>query len=239
MKYLGIIAIAIILSACTAQQIQQAKQTIGGYLEESDELTADQVGAGLKEALVKGAGTSVSKASSTNGFFGNPAIKIPFPPDVQKVEDKLRSIGLGGEVDKFVKTLNQGAEQAAKEAKPILVSAIQGMSIQDAWGILKGGDNAATDYLKLKTSDQLTAKFKPIISKSLSNTNATKYYGDLINTYNKIPFVDDVNPDLEDYATERALRGLFMLVADQEAEIRKDPVARTTELLKRVFAEQD
>ncbi len=155
------------------------------------------------------------------------------------MEDKLRSIGLGGEVDKFVKTLNQGAEQAAKEAKPILVSAIQGMSIQDAWGILKGDDNAATDYLKLKTTSDLTAKFKPIISRALSQTKATKYYSDLTNTYNKIPFVDDVNPDLEDYATEQALKGLFMLVADQEAEIRKDPLARTTELLKRVFAEQD
>lgn len=239
MRILSLCILLVVISSCTVQQINQAKQTLGDLMEETDELTVDQVGAGLKEALVKGAGSSVSQASASNGFFGNPQIKIPFPPDVQKVEDKLRNLGLGGEVDKFVKTLNQGAEQASAEAKPILVSAIQGMSIQDAWGILKGQDNAATDYLKLKTSDQIRAKFKPIIQDALAKTSATKYYGDLINTYNKIPFVDDVNPDLEDYATERALEGLFLLVAKQEAEIRKDPVARTTDLLKRVFAEQD
>jgi len=238
MRSLSLVIIVILLGGCTAQQITQAKKTLEGYLD-TDELTTDQVAAGLKEALVNGAGTSVSQASKSNGFFGNPSIKIPFPPEVQKVEDKLRAIGLGGEVDKFVKTLNQGAEKAASEAKPILVNAITGMTIQDAWGILKGGDNSATDYLKSKTTNDLTAKFQPIISRALSSTNATKYYSDLVNTYNKIPFVDDVNPDLESYATDRALDGLFKLVADQEKEIRQDPVARTTELLKRVFAEQD
>ncbi len=235
MRILKLFVLLLIFSSCTVQQIQQ---TIGDYLE-TDELTTDQVISGLKEALIKGANVSTSKASQANGFFGNPAIKIPFPPDVQKVEDKLRSLGLGGEVDKFVKTLNEGAEQAAKEAAPIFINAIRGMSVQDAWGILKGEDNAATQYLKANTSADLKAKFLPVIKKALDNTNATKYYGDLITTYNKIPFVDDVNPNLEDYATERALQGLFSLVADQEKAIRQDPVQRTTDLLKKVFAQQD
>lgn len=225
----------IFLTGCTVQQIQQ---TLGDYLE-TDELTTEQVTAGLKEALVKGVTTGTSKASSLNGYFGNPKIKIPFPPDVQRVEDKLRSIGLGGEVDKFVETLNRGAEEAAKEAKPIFVEAIKGMTVQDAWGILKGTDDEATQYLKAKTSAQLTAKFQPVIKQALDKTSATKYYGDIISTYNKIPFVDKVNPDLESYATSLALEGLFTLVAEEEREIRANPGARTTELLRKVFAQQD
>lgn len=234
-RILGAILITILIAGCTAQQIQQ---TLGDYLD-TDELTTDQVVAGLKEALVKGAGTSTASASRTDGFLGNPKIRIPFPPDVQKVEDKLREIGLGSEVDKFITTLNRGAEEAAKEAKPIFVSAIKGMTVQDAWGILKGKDDEATQYLKDKTSSQLKTKFQPVIKKALDKTNATKYYSDIINTYNKIPFVERVNPNLDDYATQRALDGLFQLVAEEEKNIRENPVARTTEILKKVFSQQD
>lgn len=229
------LCLIFLFTGCTVQQIQQ---TLGDYME-SEELTTDQVIAGLKEALVKGAGSSTADASRVNGFLGNPKIKIPFPPDVQRVEDKLREIGLGSQVDRFVETLNHGAEEAAKEAKPIFVSAIKGMTVQDAWGILKGQDNAATQYLQDKTSAQLKNKFQPVIKKALDQTSATKYYSDLVNTYNKIPFVEKVNPNLDDYATERALAGLFTLVADEEKKIRDNPAARTTELLKKVFAKQD
>jgi hypothetical protein len=145
---------------------------------------------------------------------------------------------MGSEVDKFILTLNRGAEAAAKEAKPIFVSAITSMTIQDAWGILKGEPNAATNYLKKTTSAQLTAKFKPVMQNALGQNNATKYYSDLVGTYNKVPFVEKVNPNLDDYATSLALKGLFTLVEKEEGNIRKNPTARATDLLKKVFGQQ-
>lgn len=228
----------LLLASCTATQVNQTLNTIGGMLEE-DELTSDQVGSGLKEALIKGITNGSSKASKLDGYFKNPAIKLLFPPDVQKVETKLRQIGLGSEVDKFILTMNRGAEEAAKEAKPIFIAAIRSMTIQDAWGILKGDDNAATSYLTRTTSTELKSKFQPVIQRALDKTSATKYYKDLVTTYNKIPFVDKVNDDLEGYATDKAIEGLFTLVAEEEKKIRVDPVARTTDLLKKVFAQQD
>lgn len=234
---LSFVAIAFMLS-CTSAQLNQTLGSINDALGE-DELTKEQVASGLKEALIKGVSTGSNQASRLDGYFKNPSIKIPFPPDVQRVEDKLRQIGLGDQVDKFVQTLNRGAEDAAKEAKPIFVSAIRGMTIQDAWSILRGDNNAATNYLRRTTSSQLKAKFLPVIQKSLEKTNATKYYVDIIGTYNKIPFVDKANPDLDDYATDKAIDGLFHLIAQEERSIREDPIARTTELLKKVFAAQD
>ena len=176
-------------------------------------------------------------ASQLDGYFKNPEIKIPFPPEVKKVEDKLRQLGLGNKVDEFVMTLNRGAEDAAKEAKPIFISAIRQMTIEDAWGILKGDQNAATNYLKRTTSAQLKEKFSPVIQSSLDKVSATKYYGDVTNTYNKNPFVEKVNPDLNSYATDKAIEGLFMMIAKEEKNIRDNPAARTTELLKKVFGQ--
>lgn len=221
------------LSSCAVLQ-----QTMDDYLDE-ESLTTEEVASGLKEALIRGISEGAARASQVDGYFGNPKLKIPFPPDVQKVENRLRELGMGSEVDRFVKTLNRAAEEAAKEAKPIFVNAIRSMTLQDAWGILKGADNAATNYLQDKTSAQLKVKFLPVIRKTLDRVNATRYYGDIVNTYNKIPFVEDVNPDLDDYAADMALEGLFRLVAEEEAKIRKDPLARTTELLRKVFKAQD
>ena len=237
-KVLVVLSVVAVIVSCTTAQINK---TIGGINDAlgSGGLTTEQVAAGLKEALTKGISNGSVQASKLDGYFKNPKIKIPFPPDVQKVEDKLRQIGLGGEVDKFVKQLNRGAEDAAKESKAIFVTAIKAMTIQDAWNILKGEDDAATQYLMRTTSAQLKAKFKPVMKSSLDKVNATKYYSDIINTYNKIPLVDDVNPNLDDYATDKAIEGLFYLVAQEEEKIRKDPIARTTELLKKVFAAQD
>ena len=241
MKYSNIIllSVAIVLSACTAQQLQQAQQAVDGYLNQDIPLTSTDVASGLKEALVQGISKGSANASQLDGYFKNPQIKIPFPPDAQNVADKLRAIGLGGEVDKFVMTLNRGAEAAAKEAKPIFVSAITSMTIDDAWGILKGEPNAATEYLKRTTTEQLTSKFKPVMQNSLEQVNATKYYSDLVGQYNKIPFIQKVNPELDDYATQLAIDGLFTLVEKEEANIRKDPLARGTDLLKRVFGSQE
>ena len=230
--------LVLFLVSCTTQQVNSTLGQLNKAAQE-DQLTTNDVIGGLKEALIQGISNGSDIASQVDGYLGNPQIKIPFPPDVKKVEDKLRQIGLGNEVDKFITSLNRGAEKAAKEAKPIFISAIKSMTIDDAWGILKGEPNAATEYLKRTTSDQLYEKFNPVIKSSLDEVNATKYYGDIINTYNKIPFVEKVNPDLDDYATLQAMDGLFYLIEQEEAKIRKDPVARVTDLMKRVFAEQD
>jgi hypothetical protein len=234
-----IVILVFILGACTSAQINQTigdvNKTLGGG---SGSLTAAEVAEGLKEALIKGISTGSDIVSQADGYFKNPEIKIPFPPDVQKVEDRLRQIGLGNQVDRFILTLNRGAEDAAKEAKPIFITAIKSMTIQDAWNILKGQDDAATQYLKRTTSAQLKDKFKPVIQNSLSKVNATKYYSEIVTRYNQIPTVQKVNPDLDDYATDRAIEGLFLMIAKEEKNIRDNPVARTTELLKRVFSQQ-
>lgn len=227
--------LALMLAACTSAQINQTIGEVNKAIGSEQPLTTSEVGAGLKEALINGISKGSDQVSQLDGYFKNPEIKIPFPPEVKKVENTLRDIGLGGEVDKFIMTLNRGAEDAAKEAKPIFISAIKSMTIEDAWAILKGNDNAATEYLKKTTSGQLKDKFKPVIQNSLNKVNATKYYGDLVTRYNKIPLVDKVNPNLDDYATDKAIEGLFLMIAKEEKNIRQDPVARTTELLKKVF----
>ncbi|HEY0739884.1 MAG TPA: DUF4197 domain-containing protein [Chryseosolibacter sp.] len=233
------IAAIFLLSACTTAQINQTlgdvNKTLGGG---STPLTTAEVADGLKEALIKGISTGSDLVSQLDGYFKNPEIKIPFPPEVKRVEDKLRQIGLGGEVDKFVMQLNRGAEDAAKEAKPIFITAIRSMTIQDAWAILRGEDDAATQYLKRTTSDQLKSKFKPVIQNSLQKVNATKYYSDIVTRYNQLPLVQKVNPNLDDYATDRAIEGLFFMIAKEEKNIRENPIARTTELLKKVFGAQ-
>lgn len=229
------IFIAAIATACTSAQISQTMNEVNKAMGTEQSLTTAEVADGLKEALIKGTTTGSDQASQLDGYFKNPQIKIPLPPELQKIESKLRSIGLGSQVDKFVLTLNRGAEDAAKEAKPIFINAVKQMTVQDAWGILKGADNAATEYLKRTTSDQLREKFKPVIANSLNKVSATKYYTDIVTTYNKIPMVEKVNPDLNDYATTKAMDGLFLLIASEEKKIREDPVARTTDLLKKVF----
>jgi hypothetical protein len=197
--------------------------------------TAAEVTKGLKEALTQGANKGADQVSKLDGYFKNPEIKIPFPPEVSIVETKMRMLGFGSQVDEFVLSLNRAAEDAAKEAAPIFVSAIQKMTIDDAYAVLKGEPDAATQYLKRTTTPQLKEKFKPIVQNSLNKVNATKYYGDLVNNYNKIPFVTKVNPDLNSYATDMAIQGLFVMIAKEEKNIRKDPLARTTDLLKKVF----
>lgn len=225
------------LQSCAGQKINFGKvlndvitQTQGGGA-----LTNDDVVLGLKEALKVGINKGADSASKTNGFYLNPRIKIPFPPEVQRVETALRKIGLGGEVDKFVISLNRGAEEAAKEAKPIFVNAILSMSFSDAWSILRGDKNAATMFLKRTTSTALVQAFMPVMDKALQKTQATRYYTDLATTYNTLPFTQKVNPDLKGYATQKAIDGLFILVEQEEARIRENPLARTSEILKRVF----
>lgn len=238
MKKVLIVFYTLLIWGCSSTQINQTLGEVNKALELEQPLTSAEVGEGLKEALIKGISTGSDLASRVDGYFKNPEIKIPFPPEVKKVEDKLRQLGFNNDVDRFILTLNRGAEEAAKEAKPIFITAIKSMTIQDAWGILKGEQDAATQYLKRTTSLQLKEKFKPVIQNALNKVNATKYYGDIVNTYNQIPFVQDVNPDLNEYATEKAMEGLFIMIAKEEKNIRENPIARTTELLKRVFRAQ-
>jgi hypothetical protein len=232
------ITVVLIASACSSAQINQTMTEVNKALGSEQPLTTDEVAAGLKEALIKGTSTGSDQASMLDGYFKNPQIKIPLPPDIQKIETKLRNIGLGSEVDKFILTLNRGAEDAAKEAKPIFIGAIKQMTVQDAWGILKGSDRAATDYLKKTTSAALREKFQPVIANSLNKVEATKYYSTIVTKYNQIPLVEKINPDLNDYATTKAMDGLFLLISNEEKKIREDPLARTTELLKKVFGQK-
>lgn len=236
--YSSFIALTLGASACTVAEVQR---TVDGVLAGTAgaPVTQSEVASGLKQALEVGIRNGSAQASQTDGYYGNSLIRIPFPEDVQRVENTLRKVGLGSEVDKFILTLNRGAEDAAQSAVPIFVSAIKQLTIADAWAILRGDRDAATQYLKRTTSQQLYTAFNPIMVKSLEKTNATRYYTDIVNQYNKIPLTQKVNPDLDDYATQKAIDGLFVLVAQEEANIRENPIARTTELLRRVFAKEN
>ena len=210
----------------------------GLFSGNTSSLSTTEIASGLKEALNKGVETGTSKLSAVDGFFKDAAIKILLPPEALKVEKTLRSAGLDKPVDEAILSMNRAAEDAAKSAAPIFLNAIKQMSINDAVGILKGGDSAATSYLKAKSTTALTEAFKPIISTSLDKVDATKYWNTVFTTYNKMPFATSkVNPDLTAYVTEKALAGIFHEIALQETQIRQNPAARTTDLLKKVFGQ--
>jgi Protein of unknown function (DUF4197) len=198
-------------------------------------LSNEDIVSGLKEALTVGAQNSANKLSEVNGFMGNAAIKVLMPDEVKKVESTLRSAGLGKLVDDAILSMNRAAEEASKSAAPIFVDAVKSMNVQDALGILRGNDSAATTYLKGKTWDPLTSAFKPVIDAALEKTGATKYWAAVFEAYNKIPLTKKVNTDLSNYVTGRALGGMFYQVALEEQSIRKNPAARVNDILKKVF----
>ena len=236
MKNLRIFLIIVLLGVLSfgsrAQLLDQAKKLIGSSTTGFTEKDASDA---IREALVKGTGESVKFVSQVNGYFGNPEIKIPFPENAREIESKLRSIGLGRKVDEFIVTMNHAAEEAAKDAEPIFVSAITGMTVNDAIQIVKGKNDAATQYLSKTTSPALKTKFTPVIKTALDKVDATRMWKDLVDAYNQIPFVKRQNPDLPGYVTDKAISGLFVMIAKEELKIRQNPVARTTELLKKVF----
>lgn len=202
------------------------------------ELTNDQVVSGLREALSVGIKNATAKTSQVNGFLNNASIKIPFPPDAIKVKEKAESWGLSGQVDKIVTTLNRAAEEASKKAAPIFINAITSMSIADGFGILNGGDGAATRYLKEKTTASLKTAFLPDVKAAIEKVQLTKYWNPIITKYNQaMTFTggEKINPDLNDYVLNKAIGGLFQLVEKEENKIRKDPAARVTAILKKVF----
>ncbi len=200
-------------------------------------LTKDEVVKALKEALKIGTEKAVAQLARENGFYLDDEVKIPFPEEVKFVEEKLRAIGLNSLVDNFVAKMNHAAEEAVSKAGPIFYDAIRQMTITDAVNILNGDDHAATDYFREKTYDQLVSAFKPDIEKALNTMHVADYWKKVTTAYDKLPFTKKVETDLPLYVTQKAIDGLFVKVAEQEKLIREDPKARTTELLKKVFAQ--
>jgi hypothetical protein len=198
-------------------------------------LSNDDIIKGLKEALTVGSNNAGESASKLDGFYRNEKINIPFPPEINNVKTSVENMGLKPQVTKFVETLNRAAEEAAKEAAPIFVNAITTMNISDGMNILNGGDKAATTFLEDKTTPELKTKFEPIVKKAIEKVQLTKYWNPVVSNYNKVPFVKKVNPDLEAYVLERAISGMFTLVAEEEAKIRNNPAARVSDILKKVF----
>lgn len=211
------------------------KISIPTELPSSEALSQDEVGRGLKEALNQGVKKGVEQLNKKGGYLKDPQIKIPMPDQAKTVEEKLRALGQGAKVDEAIESMNRAAEDAAEGAKDIFVAAIKGMTLTDAMSILKGEDDAATNYLNKATNIELTNRFKPVIKASLDKVGATKHWKTVFGSYNKLPFVTKINPDLEEYVTKKALVGLFVQVAKEELKIREDPSARATELLKKVF----
>ncbi len=223
------------LTACTELQ-QLAGELLaegGGGLSQLD------IGNGLKEALTIGISKGADKLSLKDGFYKS-AYKVLLPAEAQKVTSKLRNVPLFGNVEAVIlEKINRAAEDAAKSAKPIFISAIKEMTFQDATSILMGEKNSATTYLNKATYNKLYQQFTPVIVRSLNKFNAIDYWADAVNTYNKIPFVEKMNPKLDDYVAQKALLGLFSMVEKKELDIRKNVGSRSTDLLKKVFAKQD
>lgn len=199
-------------------------------------VTEGEAAQGIREALAQGVTAAVLNLNKTDGFFGNQLYKLFMPPDAQKVVNTLNDLGMSQLVNKAVLAINRGAEDAVGYAKPIFVDAIKEMTVLDALNIVKGSKDAATQYFKDKTTQKLTAAFMPAIKASLEKVNATKYYGDAVNTYNNFPTTfKKINPDLPSYVAGKAVDALFDQVAKEEENIRANPLARTTEILKKVF----
>ncbi|MCF6349066.1 MAG: DUF4197 domain-containing protein [Flavobacteriaceae bacterium] len=234
MKFLKTISIITILFLSSCSELQQVvNQLPQGAISNTD------IASGLREALDNGIDKQVTKLTLEDGFFKNELVKIGLPDELQKVDKALRGIGLGNLADQGLKTLNRAAENAVKEATPIFVDAVKGITFNDAKNILLGNDNAATQYLQSGTSEALYNKFSPVIKNSFTKVGADKIWKNMITKYNTIPFVKKVNLDLTDYVTQEALKGVFTMITIEEKEIRTKVSSRTSTLLKKVFALQD
>lgn len=231
-----LLAFALILNFTACAELQQVVNQlpqVGGAIGNTE------IASGLRQALDFGIDKQVTKLTQTDGFFKNDLVKILLPEELQKVDKALRDIGLSSLADDGLKVLNRAAEDAVKEATPIFIDAVKEITFADAKNILIGGNNAATQYLTNKTQTALYDKFNPVIKQSFSKVGADKIWSNLINRYNSIPFTSNVNPDLTDYVTGEALKGVFTMIAIEEKDIRTKLSSRTTDLLKKVFALQD
>ena len=223
----------IIISSCA--ELQQ----VVNQLPQTGPISNTDIASGLRQALDLGIDKQVTKLTQKDGFFKNELVKILLPEELQKVDKTLRNIGLGSLADEGLKILNRAAEDAVKEATPIFVNAVKGITFNDAKNILLGNDDAATQYLTSKTQSQLYDKFSPVIKSSFAKVGADEIWSNLITKYNALPLTNDVNHDLTDYVTGEALKGVFTMISVEEKEIRNKVASRTTTLLKKVFALQD
>ena len=230
----SLILIVFTLSSCAElQDVVNNLPQSGGVLSNTD------IASGLRQALDLGIDKQVTKLTQKDGFFKNELVKIVLPAELQKVDKALRDIGLDNLADEGLKVLNRAAEEAVSEATPIFVNAVKGITFNDAKNILLGNDDAATQYLTSRTQTELYNKFQPVINNSFSKVGADQIWTNLINRYNSIPFTSNVNPDLTDYVTGEALKGVYTMIAVEEKEIRNKVSSRTTDLLRKVFALQD
>ena len=224
--------------SCTSQQVNEGVRVFSEGLK-SKGITSEEAGAGLKNALIQGSYSASNQLSKKNGFLKNEAVKILFPPEFEAVEEKLRAMGLGALADKTIVSFNRAAEKAAAKASPILKKAVMDLSFEDAMKILLGDNNAATEYLRAKTTDDLRNAFRPVVKRSADSVSATKYWDQVATAYNRIPFVKDIPDDITEYITKESLKGLFYRIEKEEFAIRENPQKRVNDILRRVFAYAD
>ncbi|MFO8148224.1 MAG: DUF4197 domain-containing protein [Gillisia sp.] len=234
MKKFLLLLLIPVLTGCAELQDIANQMPNGGY-----GITNAEIATGLQQALDQGIDKQVTKLTQEDGFFRNELVRITLPPELQKVDKTLRDVGLSSLADEGLKVLNRAAEDAVKEATPIFVNAVKEITFTDARNILLGNNTAATAYLSQKTEKQLYSKFNPVITNSLDRVGATQVWTNIIDRYNALPLTAKVNPDLSDYVTREALDGVYTMIAVEEQEIRTNLAARTTQILKRVFALQD
>lgn len=232
-------SILILMTIFTFSACAELQSVVDSLPQDGSILSNADIAAGLRQALDFGIEKQVTKLTQTDGFYKNELVKILLPAELQKVDKGLRDIGLGNLADEGLKVLNRAAEDAVKGATPIFVNAVKEITFTDAKNILLGQNDAATQYLTSKTQTALYAQFKPVINNSFEKVGADEIWENLINRYNAIPFTNDVNPDLTDYVTGEALKGVYAMIAVEEKEIRTKVSSRTTDLLRRVFGAQD
>ncbi|MEW7292579.1 DUF4197 domain-containing protein [Aquimarina sp. 2304DJ70-9] len=236
MKKIALILTILFLSSCAELQqvVNSLPQTTGGF-----GVSNIDIANGLRQALDNGIDKQVTKLTQKDGFYRNQLVKILLPQELRKVDKTLRDVGLSKLADEGLRAINRAAEDAVKEATPIFVSAVKQITFADARQILLGNDNAATSYLQSKTNTALYSKFNPVINRSFSKVGADKIWSNIITKYNALPLTNNVNPDLTDYVTQQALKGVYKMIAIEEKEIRTKLSSRTSDLLRRVFALQD
>ncbi len=239
LEKIGIVILLILVAGCVELENNPTLNSLlTSYTTGSTVLDENTIAAGLRQALEVGSEKASIEASSSGGFLNNDKLHIPLPEQISGMTNTLRNIGLGAQVDKFETGMNRAAEAAAAEAKPVLVDAIKGMSLTDAMSILKGSDTAATEYFRAKTGATLQQRFTPVITDKMQSVGVYNVYSQLKNAYSALPFANKPDFDLEKYLTDKTQDGLFYLIAQEEKKIRRDPAARTTELLQRVFSAQ-
>lgn len=238
MRFIILLSCVLFANVKSAQINFNKLKTVAAKAKEhisNKDLTQEEVVEGLKEALILGTNNSTAEASKIGGFNNNLSIRILFPEDAEKMKKALLKLGMQSQIEKFEFTINEASEDASHFAKEIFLNAVKAMTINDAMSVLEGDDNAATIYFKKHTSQLLYTKFKPIIKSSIDKVNLTKHWETLILRYNAIPFTQEVNTDLADYVTNETIEGLFILIAKEEMNIRKNPKARVTDILQKVF----